>query len=133
MALTMNMPAAIMNAIRSITTIAMAAGALALTSCATAEREDNGDRQADELAAIPQQPHSAVCSGGRFSCKARVRTDEQNKIKPFATPSGLGPADLAAAYKLSTSITSTATVAIVDAFAYPNAASDLATYRSQFG
>ena len=133
MALTMNMPAAIMNAIRSITTIVMAAGALVLTSCATAEREDNGDRQADELAAIPQQPHSAVCNGGRFACKSRVRTDAQSKIKPFATPSGLGPTDLASAYKLSASTTSTATIAIVDAFNYPNAESDLATYRSQFG
>src|ERR1044071_6764938 len=121
-----------MNAIKSVTTIALAAGALALASCATAEREDNGDRQADELGTIEQQPHSAVCNGGRFACKARVRTDSQNKIKPFATPAGLGPADLAAAYKLDPARTSTATVAIVDAFAYPNAASDLATYRSQF-
>jgi hypothetical protein len=135
MALTMNMLAAIMNAIRCITTIAMAAGALVLTSCATAEREDGGDRQADELGSIPQQAHSAVCGPGmaRFACKARVRTDAQNHIKPFATPSGLGPADLASAYKLDPAKTSTATVAIVDAFAYPNAASDLATYRSQFG
>jgi hypothetical protein len=124
-----------MNAIRCITTIVMAAGALVLTSCATAEREDSGDRQADELGAIPQQAHSAVCGAGmaRFACKARVRTDAQNHIKPFATPSGLGPADLASAYKLDPAKTSTATVAIVDAFAYPNAASDLATYRSQFG
>jgi hypothetical protein len=133
MALPVNMLAAIMNAIRSFTTIAMAAGALVLTSCATAEREDNGDRQADELGTIEQQPHSAVCSGGRFACKARVRTDSQNKIKPFATPAGLGPADLAAAYKLDPAKTSTATIAIVDAFNYPNAESDLATYRSQFG
>src|SRR5262249_21977320 len=63
----------------------------------------------------------------------RVRTDGQNKIKPFATPSGLGPADLASAYKLNSAQTSTATIAIVDAFNYPNAESDLATYRSQFG
>jgi hypothetical protein len=134
MALLVNKPAAIMNAIRSFTTIAMAAGALVLTSCATAEREDNGDRAADELAAIQPQPHSAVCDpGARFACKARVRTDGQNHIKPFATPSGLGPTDLASAYKLDSTKTSTATVAIVDAFNYPNAESDLATYRSQFG
>jgi hypothetical protein len=133
MALAMNMPAAIMNAIRSITTITLAAGALVLTSCATAEREDNGDRQADELGSIPQQPHSAVCSGGQWACKARVRTDAQNKIKPFATPSGLGPADLTSAYKLTGTPPAGTTVAIVDAFSYPNAESDLATYRSQFG
>src|SRR5512143_1191105 len=75
--------------------------------------EDNGDRAADELAAIQPQPHSAVCSPGvaRFACKARVRTDGANHIKSFATPSGLGPADLASAYKLDPSKTSTATVA----------------------
>ncbi|HMG22516.1 MAG TPA: hypothetical protein VK607_14385, partial [Kofleriaceae bacterium] len=119
-----------MIAIRSITIVI---GALILASCATAEREDAGDRQADELGSIEQQPDSAVCSGGRFHCKARVRTDAQHRIKPAATPAGLGPADLASAYKLDPAKTSTATIAIVDAFNYPNAESDLATYRSQFG
>ena len=120
-----------MTALRSIFIIG--AGALVLASCATAEREDNSDRASDELAQIAQLPQSRVCGGGRWSCKAHVRTDEQSRIKPFATPSGLGPADLASAYKLDPSKTSTGTIAIVDAFAYPNAASDLATYRSQFG
>src|SRR5262249_7228007 len=50
----------------------------------------------------------------------------------FATPSGLGPADLQAAYKLDVSKTG-GTIAIVDAFNYPNAESDLATYRAQYG
>jgi subtilase family serine protease len=122
-----------MIAIRSIITIA--AGALVLASCASALREDatDGDRQVDELGTIPQLSHSAVCSGGRWSCTARVRTDVSNHIKPFVTPQGFGPADLASAYKLDPAKTSTATIAIVDAFAYPNAASDLATYRAQFG
>src|SRR5215510_8042354 len=119
-----------MIAIRHFFTVA---SALVLASCASAEREDNGDRQADELGSIEQQPHSAVCSGGVFRCKARVRTDAQNKITPFAAPKGLGPADLTSAYKLDPAKTSTATIAIVDAFNYPNAESDLATYRSQFG
>ena len=131
--------ASAMNIARGMKTISslftIAAGALILASCASADREDAdaGDRQTDELGTIPQQPHSAVCSGGQWSCKARVRTDETNHIKPFAAPSGLGPADLAAAYKLDPNKTSTATIAIVDAFAYPNAESDLKTYRAQFG
>ena len=120
-----------MTALRSIFIIG--AGALVLASCATAEREDNSDRGSDELAQIAQLPHSRVCDGGRWACKAHVRTTGQNKIQPFATPQGLGPADLASAYKLDASKTSTGTIAIVDAFAYPNAASDLASYRSQFG
>jgi len=118
-------------ALRSIFPIA--AGAFALASCAPIEQESNLSLEEQELATIPQLPHSAVCSGGQWSCKARVRTDEHNRITPFATPTGLGPADLAAAYKLDPNKTSTATVAIVDAFHYPNAESDLASYRTQFG
>ncbi len=54
-------------------------------------------------------------------------------------PSGYVPADLQSAYSLAAAITSldnTGThplVAVVDAYNDPNAASDLATYRAQFG
>jgi len=120
-----------MIAIRSL--IPLAASALLFASCATAERDDSGDRQADELGTIQQQPHSAACQGGRWACKARIRTDVSNHITPFATPKGFGPADLAAAYKLDTTKGNGAVIAIVDAFDYPNAETDLASYRSQFG
>ncbi|HEX4419731.1 MAG TPA: S53 family peptidase [Kofleriaceae bacterium] len=90
------------------------------------------DQQVDDDGTV-QQPTTGVCTGGHFQCRSQVRTDEHNRIKPFATPSGLGPNDLASAYKLNATKTSTATIAIVDAFNYPNAASDLASYRSQFG
>jgi len=123
-----------MTAFRSLFTVAsMAAGALFLASCATAEREDQGDRQVDELGTIQEQPHIGVCNGGVYSCKARVRADVNSRIKPFATPSGLGPADLKSAYKIDTTKGAGKIIAIVDAFNYPNADSDLATYRSQFG
>jgi hypothetical protein len=52
---------------------------------------------------------------------------------PNAIPNGYGPSSLAAAYKLSASGGAGQTVAIVDAMDDPNAESDLATYRSQFG
>jgi subtilase family serine protease len=94
---------------------------------------DDEDQLTEELDGTPQLPHANVCTGGRFSCKAHVRIDNQGRIALAATPSGLGPADFASAYKLNAAVTSTATIAIVDAFNYPNAASDLATYRSQFG
>ena len=47
--------------------------------------------------------------------------------------SGYGPSDLASAYNVPTSLGSGKTVAIVDAYNDPNAASDLSTYRSNFG
>ncbi|MEU6172325.1 putative Ig domain-containing protein [Streptantibioticus parmotrematis] len=49
-----------------------------------------------------------------------------------AAPSGFGPSDIQSAYDLPSG-GSGATVAIVDAYDDPNAASDLATYRSQYG
>ncbi len=53
-------------------------------------------------------------------------------VTPNATPAGYGPADIQSAYKLGGK-TSGATVAIVDAYDDPTAASDLATYRAQYG
>lgn len=60
-------------------------------------------------------------------------------IKPnasSATPTGYGPSDLQKAYGLTSAASSNGsgeTVAIVDAYDDPNAAADLATYRSYYG
>jgi subtilase family serine protease len=106
---------------------ALAAGSLVLASCAM--QEPNEDEQVAEF-----DHHTApVCGGGTFVCKSHVWVDEHNRISPRALPAGLGPADLASAYKLNPAITSTATIAIIDAFHYANAESDLAMYRSTFG
>jgi subtilase family serine protease len=91
--------------------------------------------------------HMAVC--GKFAlqgtarCFAHVVTDARGNIldgrrdslAPHAggLPSGYGPADLKSAYNLPTTGGSGVTVAIVDAYGYPNAESDLATYRSTYG
>ncbi|MFL6603786.1 MAG: peptidase S8 [Steroidobacteraceae bacterium] len=81
--------------------------------------------------------HGRVCSGaaavGSASCHAHIVHDETGQ--PFATtgPAGYAPADLRAAYSVSGNGTSSTIIAIVDAFGYPNAESDLAAYRRQFG
>src|SRR5262249_41944799 len=64
-----------------------------------------------------------------------IRTKPDGSIQPFASPSGFTPTDLKAAYNLpSGGAPGTGpTVAIVDAYDDPNAESDLASYRSQFG
>ncbi len=60
-------------------------------------------------------------------------------IKPnatAATPTGYGPSDLQSAYGLTSAASSNGsgeTIAIVDAYDDPNAAADLATYRSYYG
>jgi hypothetical protein len=100
-----------------------------VAGCGTAPIDDAHT----SVAGIPQEPSSSVCSGARWSCKARVRTDANGKIKPHATSSGLGPSDLASAYNLDTSVNPGATIAVVDAYGYANAESDLAAYRSHYG
>jgi hypothetical protein len=70
---------------------------------------------------------------GEFACLALRRTDlKPAALAPNAAPSGYGPSDLAAAYQLPAG-GSGQTVAIVDAMDDPNAESDLAAYRSQYG
>jgi subtilase family serine protease len=77
----------------------------------------------------------SVCSAsaaGFAHCDAHVRT---KGAKPDATTSyqtGFTPAQLTKAYGL-TGLTGTTPIAVVDAYAHPNAAADLAVYRSQFG
>lgn len=76
---------------------------------------------------------------GEAACHAIVNTGFSSTgaatgAAAAATPSGYGPSDLRAAYNLpSTTAGSGFTVAIVDAYNDPNAESDLATYRSQYG
>jgi len=54
-------------------------------------------------------------------------------VNPAVTVSGYGPSDLDSAYNVPTTLGSGKTVGIVDAYDDPNAASDLSTYRSNFG
>lgn len=72
---------------------------------------------------------------GQFACHAlRAKpTAKAGEVTPFVTPSGFGPADLQSAYKLDVSRGSGRIIAIVDAQDDPNAESDLAVYRAQFG
>ncbi|MBA3811180.1 MAG: peptidase S8 [Caulobacteraceae bacterium] len=85
--------------------------------------------------------HTSVCpetARERARCHAHVVTDSAGRaivnsfVKPNL-PSGYGPADLRSAYKIVTSGNPGTIIAIVDAFGYKNAESDLAVYRSTFG
>ncbi len=79
-----------------------------------------------------------LAKGDTMACNAlRVTSTVQAArpmgVTPNATPSGLGPSDLLSAYNLSANGGAGQTIAIVDAYDDPNAASDMAVYRSQFG
>lgn len=92
--------------------------------------------------------HVAVCARGNphgtARCFAHVVTDARGveregkspTASPNVVPSGYGPADLHSAYNVLTPTGipgSGKTIVIVDANGYPNAESDLAVYRSQYG
>ncbi len=102
-------------------------------------------RAAAAVPQVAQHPYRAVCAWqvrpGESACLSLRRTD----VKPHkglfrpgvtaqTTPPGYGPSDLQSAYNLPSSTAGKgATVAVVDAHNDPVIASDLATYRSQYG
>ena len=95
--------------------------------------------------------HIAVCSRGVgpgvARCHAHLVTDGRGVAHSLIKGSGgrlsaapnapkptyVVPAQVRAAYNITGTGNSGTTVAIVDAFAYPNAESDLANFRAQFG
>ena len=83
----------------------------------------NNDPAAAELGSV-QRP------GGCALLRARARR-RATTVHAGCGAAGFGPPDLASAYKLDTALTPDATIAIVDAYDYANAESDLATYRTQ--
>jgi len=89
-----------------------------------------------------QFEHAKVCPSaapGEARCHSFVRVDNSGQPLVTTVPtSGYFPSDLVAAYELAStgkhaSGGSGQTIAIVDAFDDPNAESDLAVYRGQFG
>jgi subtilase family serine protease len=77
--------------------------------------------------------HTPACPGPVASDSARCHSHVRNDAGGSSGPTGLAPADLQSAYKLPSSTAGSGRlVAIVDAFDYPQAESDLATYRAQF-
>lgn len=103
------------------------AAALAVPTAAYAAPSATGQARRDK----------AVCAqapAGYAACHARVVT-KADGATPNATTTysqGYAPADLQSAYAIP-STTSNRLIAIVDAYANPNAAADLAAYRTQFG
>jgi hypothetical protein len=116
----------------------IAVPALVIVAACTApsSSETLGATVADgALASIPQLPHVPLCkeaAPGHARCFAHVRTDASGQVVSNAAPQGFGPSDLASAYAIPSGGAGK-TVAIVDAFDDPNAETDLATYRAQFG
>jgi subtilase family serine protease len=94
-------------------------------TAATAGASASGVKQVKSCASAPAgSAHClAIVRGGGITANA-------------ASPTGYGPADLRAAYKLAAASSTKGagkTIAIVDAYDDPNAEADLAVYRSFYG
>ena len=80
------------------------------------------------------RPADQPAYGGRLRCFAQALSPH-GRFGPevMSGPTGLGPTEIQSAYKLAGLDAAGRTVAVVDAYNDPKAASDLATYRSQYG
>jgi subtilase family serine protease len=104
--------------------------------CAGADGAGEDEGTSSEAIGAPNGV-GKLCSAvgaGQARCHAQARLGPDGKPATSSTPSGYGPADLQSAYKLPSSTGGSGmTVALVDAYGYPNAESDLAVYRSKYG
>jgi subtilase family serine protease len=110
---------------------AVTAAALALTGA--------GAAQASAAARPVARAACDAVAAGQARCFALIRTDPATRTAAALAddaskpPPGFGSAALEAAYRLPIADGSGQTVAIVDAFDDPTAATDLATYRAREG
>ncbi|HEY0190118.1 MAG TPA: hypothetical protein VGC42_03295, partial [Kofleriaceae bacterium] len=122
-----------------------AALAFAVLAPACAMDADPSTRSTDdELEVALQQPdftaarfldHLQVCdraAGAEVNCHAHVLVGRAGLFATVA-PSGYGPSDLRSAYSITGNGSASTTIAIVDAYGYPNAEADLGVYRAQYG
>lgn len=115
----------------------------ALAACAESPRQDDTITGVDASQITAERLpvrflHARVCPDaipGTVSCNSLIRVDGSDNPLAWVGPSGYGPSDLLSAYNLveASAGGSGQTFAIVDAYDDPNAESDLAVYRAQFG
>jgi hypothetical protein len=128
-----------------IAAASLAAGTALLAPAATAATARPAAVPQAGAPAVAQQPTRPACAQpaapGVAECMTLIRTNVKaykgllrRGVTAQAAPSGYGPSDLRSAYDLPSSTAgSGATVAVVDAYNDPDIASDLATYRKQYG
>jgi subtilase family serine protease len=82
----------------------------------------------------PERVCKAVLAKGEANCHALKMVNDRGKPQPSSTPPpALTPTSLRNAYKLAGTSSGGRTVAIVDAYGYPNLESDLGEYRATYG
>ncbi|MEU3887634.1 S53 family peptidase [Streptomyces sp. NPDC029041] len=129
---------------RRVASAVTATAALLLTGLTTAAHAQAADPSTSKVTwtrscALPRHAGEMACNALRVT-GGRTAFQQQHSLSAQAadasSPSGYGPSDLRSAYGLTSAATSNGsgrTIAIVDAYDDPNAESDLAAYRSQYG
>lgn len=120
---------------RSILTSAATAATLVAAVAATVGA---GATSADAAPHQKLHGHRVCATASKATvahCSAEVLVDAHGVVPASTTPASgaLTPAQLKSAYHLDGTSSGGRTVAVVDAYGYPNLARDLATYRSYFG
>jgi subtilase family serine protease len=117
--------------------IALLLSATLLVACSVENEPDEGAAVIGAAFGGPGVKHARTCPGpaapNTAECHAHVVIDDMGAPLATSGPTGHNPADLRDAYKITSTGSSSTIIAIVDAYNYPNAESDLAVYRAEFG
>ena len=110
---------------------ALGVGALLISGLAAASAADAAGDLGLHAKRVCATPRSADIA----SCSSKVLVNSRGVVPHSTTlaTTAKTPAQLKSAYKLTGTSSGGRTVAVVDAYGYPNLARDLATYRSHFG
>jgi subtilase family serine protease len=114
----------------------LGAGALAVTTVtAGVQGADAASPHLTHLSGLHAQRVCATPAAGHAACMSKVLVNSKGAIpqatKPLST--ALSPAQVRAAYGLNGTSGAGRTVAIVDAYGYPNLERDLTIYRNYYG
>ncbi|HEY0987760.1 MAG TPA: S53 family peptidase [Kofleriaceae bacterium] len=113
--------------------LTLSAFALTGSACALSDPETSTTTMTDEEIRVAAHIRTCDSPDEEVRCHARVLVDAAGEPRVNAAPAGYAPSQLRSAYKITGSGSASTTIAIIGAFGYPTAESDLATYRSQFG
>ena len=114
----------------------LGAGALAVsTLTAAGQGADAATPRLTHLSGLHAQRVCAKATAGHAACFSKVLVTAKGAVPNATAPlaSALTPTQVRAAYGLSSASGAGRTVAIVDAYGYPNLERDLGIYRSQYG
>ena len=127
---------------RSLSIVALVTATAALMSVSGASAQSFGMRSAPAVEMSGNVFHVRTCQdpelAGYARCHAHVVTDRFGHLfaqdaTTRSLPSGYSPASLRSAYRVTGNGSPATIVAVVDAYGYPAAESDLATYRAKYG